>query len=35
MSNNKMIWHPASELPPIRRKKRRACPCSNTDKPKG
>lgn len=22
-------------LPPIRRKKRRACPCSNTDKPKG
>lgn len=21
-------------LPPIRRKKRRACPCSNTDKPK-
>ena len=22
-------------LPPIRRKKRRACPCTNTDKPKG
>lgn len=22
-------------LPPIRRKKRRACPCANTDKPKG
>lgn len=22
-------------LPPIRRKKRRACPCSNTDKSKG
>lgn len=22
-------------LPPIRRKKRRACPCDNTDKPKG
>lgn len=21
-------------LPPIRRKKRRACPCANTDKPK-
>lgn len=22
-------------LPPVRRKKRRACPCPNTDKPKG
>ena len=22
-------------LPPIRRKKRRACPCANTDKPRG
>jgi hypothetical protein len=22
-------------LPPIRRKKRRACPCASTDKPKG
>lgn len=25
----------ADSLPPIRRKKRRACPCANTDKPKG
>ena len=24
----------ADSLPPIRRKKRRACPCANTDKPR-